>query len=165
LGLNFFSLEDSRSCTPKKPSIAEEKKNDTSDNSFYPFKDEVLIDVSPLDVFDVLLGHPYMWKRHAIYESRPRIVIFTLGGHMYRIPKVIPTIVPPKQCRKVVSHTKKFSFLIVYSKHEHKNTTTTSIQAPSIQQKQVNKIGEKCKDSFFTQESHVARLVKNVQPF
>jgi hypothetical protein len=80
-----------------------------------PFKDEVLCDVSPLDVCDVLLGQPYMWKRHAIYESRPRSVIVTLGGHLYRIPEVIPTIVPPKQCHKVVSHTTKFSFFTVCS--------------------------------------------------
>ena len=34
-----------------------------------PFKDEVLCDVAPLEVCDVLLGQPYMWKRHAVYES------------------------------------------------------------------------------------------------
>jgi hypothetical protein len=34
-----------------------------------PFKDKVLCDVAPLDVCDVLLGQPYMWKRHAVYES------------------------------------------------------------------------------------------------
>jgi hypothetical protein len=51
-----------------------------------PFKDEVLCDVSPLDVCDVLLGQPYMWKRHVVYESRPRSVIVSLGGHLYRIP-------------------------------------------------------------------------------
>jgi hypothetical protein len=34
-----------------------------------PLKDEVLCDVSPLDVCDVLLGQPYMWRRHDIYES------------------------------------------------------------------------------------------------
>jgi hypothetical protein len=34
-----------------------------------PFKDEVLCDVSPLDDCDVLLGQPYMWKCHVIYES------------------------------------------------------------------------------------------------
>jgi hypothetical protein len=132
-----------------------------------PFKDEVLCDVSPLDVCDVLLGQPYMWKRHAIYESRPHSVIVTLGGHLYRIPEVVPTIVPPKQCRKVVSHTTKFSFFTICSKGEHKDTATTtaSAQAPSIQQKQVDKIAAKCKDSFCTQASHVARLVKKVQPF
>ena len=48
--------------------------------------DEVLCDVAPLEVFDVLLGQPYLWKRYAIYESRPRSVIIILGGNLYRIP-------------------------------------------------------------------------------
>jgi hypothetical protein len=51
-----------------------------------PFKDEVLRDVAPLEFCDVLLGQPYMWKHHAIYESRPRSVIVTLGCHIYRVP-------------------------------------------------------------------------------
>jgi hypothetical protein len=108
-----------------------------------------------------------MWKHHVIYESRPRSVIVTLGGHLYRIPEVIPTIVPPKKCCKVVSHTTKFSFFTICSKGEQKDTATTtaSAQAPSIQQKQVDKIAAKHKDSFCTQSSHVARLVKKVQPF
>jgi hypothetical protein len=132
-----------------------------------PFKDEVLCDVSPLDVCDVLLGQPYMWKHHAIYESRPCSVIITLGGHLYRIPEVVPTIVPPKQYCKVVSHTTKFVFSTICSKGEQKDTATTiaSAQAPSIYQKQVDKVAAKHKDSFCTQSSHVARLVKKVQPF
>ena len=44
-----------------------------------PLKDEVLCDISPLEVYDVLLGQPYMWKHHAAYESRPRSVIITFG--------------------------------------------------------------------------------------
>jgi hypothetical protein len=32
LGLDIFSLEDNRSHTPKKPSMAEEKKNDGADD-------------------------------------------------------------------------------------------------------------------------------------
>jgi hypothetical protein len=132
-----------------------------------PFKDEVLCDVSPLDVCDVLLGQPYMWKCHVIYESRPRSVIVTLGGHLYRIPEVVLTIVPPKQCRKVISHTTTFNLFTICSKGEQKDTATTaaSVQAPSIQQKQVDKIEAKHKDSFCTQSSHVSRLVKKVQPF
>jgi hypothetical protein len=107
-----------------------------------------------------------MWKRHAIYESRPRSVIVTLRGHLYRIPKVVPTIVPPKKCCKVVSHTTKFSFFTIYSKGEQKDTATTtaSTQAPSIQQKQVDKNATKCKYSFCTQTSHVSRLVEQIQP-
>jgi hypothetical protein len=130
-----------------------------------PFKDEVLCDVSPLDVCDVLLGQPYMWKRHVVYESRPRSVIVTLGGHLYRIPEVVPTIVPPKKCRKVVSHTAKFSFFTICSKGEQKDiaTTTVSPPAPSIQQKQVDKVAAKHKNSFCTPSSHVAQLVEQPQ--
>jgi hypothetical protein len=95
-----------------------------------PFKDEVLCDVSPLDVCDVLLGQPYMWKCHVIYESRPRSVIVTLGGHLYRIPEVVLTIVPPKQCRKVISHTTKFSLFTICSKGEQKDTATTASLGP-----------------------------------
>jgi hypothetical protein len=110
-----------------------------------PFKDEVLCDVAPLDVYDVLLGQPYMWKCHAIYEPRRRSVIVTLGVYLYKIPEVVPTIVPHKQCRKVVSHIAKFSFFTICSKGEHKDTATTtaSPQAPFIQQKQVEKVAEK----------------------
>ena len=43
-----------------------------------PFTDEVLCDVSPLEVCDVLLGQPYLWKRHVVYESRPRSMIITI---------------------------------------------------------------------------------------
>jgi hypothetical protein len=107
-----------------------------------PFKDEVLCDVFPLDVCDVLLGQPYMWKRHVIYESRPRSFIVTLGGHIYRILEVVPTTIPPKKCCKVVSHTAKFSFFTICSKGEQKDTATTiaSPQAPSILQKQVERL-------------------------
>jgi hypothetical protein len=131
-----------------------------------PFKDEVLCDVTALDVCDVLLGQPYMWKRHVVYESRPHSVIVTLGGHLYRIPEVVPTTVPPKKCHKVVSHTTKFSFFTICSKGERKDTgtTTKSPQAPSIQQKQVDKVVEKNKYSFCTPSSHVSQLVEQPQP-
>jgi hypothetical protein len=131
-----------------------------------PFKDEVLCDVDPLDVCDVLLGQPYMWKHHVVYESRPRSVIVSLGGHLYRIPEVVPTTVPPKKCHKVVSHTTKFSFFTIFSKGEQKDIATTkaSPQAPSIKQKQVDKVATKCKYSFYTSSSHVAQLVEQPQP-
>jgi hypothetical protein len=131
-----------------------------------PFKDDVLCDVAPLDVCDVLLGQPYMWRRHVVYESRPRSVIVTLGGHLYRIPDVVLTTIPPKKCRKVVSHTTTFSFFTICSKGEQKDTATTTTlpQAPSIQQKQVDKAAAKRKDSFCTPSSHVSRLVEQPQP-
>jgi hypothetical protein len=107
-----------------------------------------------------------MWKHHVVYESRPHSVIVSLGGHLYRIPEVVSTTIPPKTCHKVVSHTVKFSFFIICSKGEQKDTATTtaSPQAPSIQQKQVDKAEEKCKYSFFTPSSHVSLLVEQPQP-
>jgi hypothetical protein len=55
-----------------------------------PFKDDVLCDVSPLEVCDVILGQPYLWKHDVVYESRPQSVIITLARKLYRIPKVVP---------------------------------------------------------------------------
>jgi hypothetical protein len=51
-----------------------------------PFKDEVLCDISSLEVCDALLGQTYLWKCHVVYESRPRNVIITLRRQLYRIP-------------------------------------------------------------------------------
>jgi hypothetical protein len=75
------------------------------------------------------------------------------------------TIVPPKKCLKVVSHTAKFSFFTICSKGEQKNiaTTTTSPQEAFIQHQQINKVAEKCKDSFCTKTSHVAQFVEQTQ--
>jgi hypothetical protein len=55
-----------------------------------PFKDEVLCDVSPLEVFDVILVQPHLWKRHDVYESRPHSVIINLNRKLYRMPEVVP---------------------------------------------------------------------------
>jgi hypothetical protein len=55
-----------------------------------PFKDEVLCDVAPLKVCDVLLGQPYLWKHHVVYESRPHSVIITFNRKLYRIPEAVP---------------------------------------------------------------------------
>jgi hypothetical protein len=84
-----------------------------------PFKDEVLCDFSPLEVCDVLLGQPYLWKRHVEYESRPRSVIITLNRKLYRIPEAVPpsviSLISAKQCRKVISQTGKFVFFVIPS--------------------------------------------------
>jgi hypothetical protein len=80
-----------------------------------PFKDEVLCDVAPLEVCDILLGQPYMWKHHVVYDSRPCSVIITLEGHLYRIPEVVPTIVLEKQYHKIISHIAKFSLFTIWS--------------------------------------------------
>jgi hypothetical protein len=113
-----------------------------------PFKDDVLCDVAPLEVCDVLLGKPYVWRHHAIYESRPHSVILTLGGQLYQIPEVVPTIVPPKKCHKVISHTAKFILFKIRLEGEQKETATTvaSTQDLSIQQKWIKNIVEEYQD-------------------
>jgi hypothetical protein len=72
-----------------------------------PFKDEVLCDVSPLKVCDVLLGQPYLWKHHVVYESRHCSVIITLNRKFYRIPEAVPpsaiSLISAKQCIKATS--------------------------------------------------------------
>ena len=54
--------------------------------SIKPLKDEIICDVAPLDVCDVLLGQPYIYQRHGVYESRPCSVTTKLGEKRYRIP-------------------------------------------------------------------------------
>jgi len=93
-----------------------------------PFKDEVLCDVSLLEVFDVILGQPYLWKRHVVYDSRPRNVIITLDSKLYRIPKVVLpsaiSLISSKKCRKVISQTNIFVFFVIRSKSERKISAT-----------------------------------------
>ena len=76
-----------------------------------------------------IIGHPYLWRRHAMYESRPHVVIITLGNNLYRIPKVV---LPPvislttvKQHSKIVSQMRKFIFLTTRS-HGKKNIVATT---------------------------------------
>ena len=61
-------------------------------NGIKTFKYEVLCDVVPLEVCDFILGQPYMWNHHVVYESQPRSVIATLGGQLYRIPETIAPV-------------------------------------------------------------------------
>ena len=84
--------------------------------------------MAPLEVCDVLLGQPYMWKRHAIYELRPRSVIVTLGGKLYRILEIVA---PNKvlQGRKISSHIKKNFLFTIAFEGEHKITNTSTPSA------------------------------------
>jgi hypothetical protein len=95
-----------------------------------PFTDEVLCDIAPLNVFDVLLGQPYSWKGHPVYESRPRVVIIALGNKLYRIPKIaLPTtisFVTAKQRSKIIAKTKKIVFLMIHPHGKKKTVATTS---------------------------------------
>jgi hypothetical protein len=119
-----------------------------------PFKDEVFCDVSRLEVCDVLLGQPYLWKCHAVYESRPRSVIITLNRKLYRILEAVPpsaiSLFSAKKCRKVISQMGKFFFFVIRSQNKQKITATSRVSATdlSTQQKQVDKAMEEYSDIF-----------------
>jgi hypothetical protein len=123
-----------RERSPSQPTISPALRHQA-------FKDEVLCDISPLEVCDVILGHPYLWKCHVVYESRPRNVIITLGIKLYRISEVAPptaiSLISAKKCRKVISQTGKFVFFMIHSQSEQKveATSMTSIQGLSTMQK------------------------------
>jgi hypothetical protein len=101
-----------------------------------PFKYEVLCDVSPLEFFDVILGNPYLWKHHAIYDSRPQSVIITLEMKSYRIPKVVPptaiSLISTKKCRKFISQTEKFFSFVIHSQSEWKVAATSMVFAAEL---------------------------------
>jgi hypothetical protein len=113
-----------------------------------PFKDEVLCDVAPLEVCNVILVQPYLWKRHDIYESRPHNIIITLNRKLYRIPKAVPpsviSLISSKQCRNVISRIGKFVFFMILSQSERKITATSKAFTTDIstQQKKVDKVME-----------------------
>ena len=87
--------------------------------------------MAPLEVCDVILGQPYMWKRHVVYESRLRSVIVTLGGQLYRIPE---TVIPSRvsQGRKISSHAEKLFLLTIASEREHKIIKTSTPSAQGV---------------------------------
>jgi len=91
--------------------------------------DEVLCDVSPLEVCDVLLGQPYLWKMHVVYESRPRFVIISVGSKLYRILEVAPpttiSLISTKKCSKVISQTEKCVFFLIHSQSKGKVIATS----------------------------------------
>jgi hypothetical protein len=118
------------------------------------FKDEVLCDVAPLEVCDVFLGQPYLWKHHAVYESRPRSFIITLNRKLYRIPEAVPpsaiSLISAKQCRKVISQTGMFFFFVIHSQNKRKITTKSKVSVAdlSTQQNQLYKVMEEYSDIF-----------------
>jgi hypothetical protein len=122
--------------------------------SIKPFKDEVLCDVSPLEFCDVLLGQPYLWKRHFTYESRPRSVIITLNRKLYRIPEAVPpsviSLISAKKCRKFISQTGKFVLFMIHSHNKRNLTATSRVSASNLstQQKKVDKVVEEYLDIF-----------------
>jgi hypothetical protein len=105
-----------------------------------PFKDEVLCDVPPLKVCDVLLGQPYLWKRHVVYESRPHSVSITLNRKLYKIPEAVPpsviSLISTKHCRKVISQTGKFVFFMIRSQNKRKITATSRVSTTNLSTQQ-----------------------------
>jgi len=95
-----------------------------------PFMDEVLCGVAPLEFCNVLLGQPYLWKRHVVYEARPRSVIISLGSKLYRISEValLATIslISVKQCSKIISQNGKFVLFMIRSQSKG-NIVATSM--------------------------------------
>jgi hypothetical protein len=95
-----------------------------------------------------------LWKRHDVYESRPRIVIVTLGNKLYMIPKVPPPIaislVTAKQCSKLISKTRKFVFLMICPQGKKKTLATTSTQGSSTRKQRMDKLVEEYRDIFIS---------------
>jgi hypothetical protein len=116
--------------------------------SIKPFKDEVICDVAPLDVCDVLLGQPYMYQRHGVYESRPRSVTIKLGEKKYRIPEVCPkqtTSSNAKQCKRLISQTGAFVLLMVHSE-QTKSVVLNTPTKVTITTDQQNRMDEMLKE-------------------
>jgi hypothetical protein len=101
-----------------------------------PFKDEVLCDVSPLEVFDVILGQHYLWKHHVVYESKPHNIIITLNRKLNRIPEVVPpsdiSLISAKQCKKIISQTGKLVLFMILSQIEKKVAATSMASATNL---------------------------------
>ncbi len=91
---------------------------------------QVLYDVAPLEVFYVLLGQPYLWKRHVVYEYKPLIVLITLGRQLDRVLEVAPltaiSLISAKQCSKIISHNGKFVFFLIFSQSKGKILSISS---------------------------------------
>ena len=89
-----------------------------------------MCDAAPLEFCDVILGKPYMWKRHALYESILHSVIITLEKEREKILETLSStsmsMITTKQWKKVISHTGKLSlFIIVYEGDHHTTRTST----------------------------------------
>jgi hypothetical protein len=93
-----------------------------------------------------------LWKRHAVYESRPRVVIITLGNKLYKIPEIAPpttiSLVTAKQCSKLISKTRKFVFLMIRPQGKRKTVAMTSRQGPTARKQQMDKVVEEYEDIF-----------------
>ena len=87
-----------------------------------------------------------------MYESRPRIVIITLGNNLYKILEVPPptaiSLVTVKQCSKLISKIGKFVFLMIRPQGKKKIMATTSRIGASACKQQMDKVMEEYQDIF-----------------
>ena len=87
-----------------------------------------------------------------MYESRPHIVIVTLGSNLYRIPEVAPpaaiSLVTAKQCSKFISKIDKFVFLVICPQGKRNIVAMTSRQGSFIRQQKTDKVVEEYGDIF-----------------
>ena len=87
-----------------------------------------------------------------MYESRPRVVIITLGNNLYRIPEVaLPpaiSLTTEKQCSKIVSQNRKFIFLATHSQGKKNIVATTLKQGSLARLQQMDKVREEYDDNF-----------------
>ena len=100
--------------------------------------DEVMCDVAPLDVFHVLLGQPYLWERHVVYESMPHSIIITLGNKLYKIPDLVPplaiSLITEKKHNKIISLNRKFVFITILPQGKKNIVAVTYKQGSPMQQ-------------------------------
>jgi hypothetical protein len=77
-----------------------------------------------------------------------------LNGKFYRIPEAVPpsaiSLISSKQCRKVISQTRKFVFFVILSQNKRNITATSWVSATdlSTQQKKFDKVMEEYSDMF-----------------
>lgn len=113
---------------------------------------EVFFGVAPLEVSNVLLRKPYLWKKNSIYDSIPCYVIITLANTFYRIPKVASSIaiffITAKKCSRIISQTRNFIFLMIRPQGKKKVVATASRKGSSAEQQQMDKVVEEYKDIF-----------------
>ncbi|XP_071702891.1 uncharacterized protein [Rutidosis leptorrhynchoides] len=79
--------------------------------------DEIVCEVVPLDICQVIFGSPYLWERNAIFFCREQRYQFEKDGQMFIVKnhQTQPTVdlVASGQIRRIVSTSKSFVLLIL----------------------------------------------------
>lgn len=124
--------------------------------SIKPFIDEVFRNISPLELFDLLLGKPYLWKHYVVYESRPCTIIINLENSLYRIWELSPptaiALISTKKCSKTISQDGNFIFFCILSQSKGKIVATSMAlgKGYSKKKKEVYKVMEEYMDIFYS---------------